>query len=51
MASLWRTTVWFLNGWWNYGKSGFERKLKHFQASDLNVDLTGKVAIVTGKAF
>lgn len=48
MASIYRASVWFLHGWWNYGKSGYERASKNFDPKDLEVNLKDKIAIVTG---
>lgn len=49
MASLWRAGLWFLNGWWSYGRAGYEKRARDFIPADLEVDLAGKIAIVTGK--
>ena len=48
MTSIYRAGVWFLHGWWNYGKAGFERASKSFNPADLEVNLSDQVAIVTG---
>lgn len=48
MASVYRAGVWFLHGWWNYGKSGYERAAKNFDLKDLEVNLNDQIAIVTG---
>ena len=48
MASVYRAGVWFLHGWWNYGKAGYERAAKNFDPKDLEVDLNDKIAIITG---
>ena len=48
MASIFRNGIWFLHGWWNYGKSGFEKASKNFDPKDLEVDLKDQIAIVTG---
>lgn len=48
MASLYRSGIWFLHGWWNYGRSGYEKAAKKFDSNDLNVDLAGRIAVVTG---
>lgn len=48
MASIYRAGVWFLHGWWNYGKAGYERAAKGFDPKDLEVNLNDKIAIVTG---
>lgn len=48
MASIYRAGVWFLHGWWNYGKAGYERASKNFDPKDLEVNLKDQIAIVTG---
>ena len=48
MASIYRAGVWFLHGWRNYGKSGYERASKDFDSKALEVNLNGQIAIVTG---
>lgn len=48
MTSIYRTGIWFLHGWWNYGKAGYERAAKKFDSNDLEVNLSDKIAIVTG---
>jgi NAD(P)-dependent dehydrogenase (short-subunit alcohol dehydrogenase family) len=48
MASIYRAGVWFLHGWWNYGKAGYERASKKFDLMDLEVNLNDQIAIVTG---
>lgn len=48
MASIYRAGIWFLQGWRNYGKSGYERASKGFDPKALDVNLNDQVAIVTG---
>lgn len=48
MASVYRAGVWFLHGWWNYGKSGYDRASKNFDARDLEVNLSDQIAVITG---
>lgn len=48
MASIYRAGVWFLHGWWNYGKAGYERAAKNFDPKDLEINLNNQIAIVTG---
>lgn len=48
MASIYRAGIWFLHGWRNYGKSGYERASKTFDPEALNVNLNDQIAIVTG---
>lgn len=48
MVSLYRAGVWFMQGWWNYGKSGYERASKNFDPKALEVNLKNQIAIVTG---
>ena len=48
MTSIYRASVWFLHGWWNYGKAGYERAAKSFNPADLEVNLSDQVAVVTG---
>ncbi|CAG8619273.1 10164_t:CDS:2 [Ambispora leptoticha] len=47
-GTLWRNTIWTFFGLRDYTKSGYERNSKKFNKNALNVDLTGKIAIVTG---
>ncbi|KAG9270950.1 dehydrogenase/reductase SDR family member 12 [Astyanax mexicanus] len=46
--SLYRNAVWFLKGLQEYTKSGYEAAAKHFTATDLEVDLSGRSFIITG---
>lgn len=46
--SIIATPQWFLTGIWSFGRSGFERASRSWDPESLNVDLTGKVHIVTG---
>lgn len=48
MASIFRAGIWFAHGWWNYGKSGYEKAAKNFDPKDLEVNLNDQIAIVTG---
>ena len=48
MTSIYRTGVWFMHGWWNYGRSAYDRASKTFNPADLEVNLANKVAVVTG---
>lgn len=45
---LYRNFVWFLHGYTNYTKNGYERASQSFNQNDLNINLTGKHMIVTG---
>ncbi|XP_066542776.1 dehydrogenase/reductase SDR family member 12 [Hoplias malabaricus] len=46
--SLYRNTIWFLKGIQEYTKSGYEAAAKHFVASDLEMNLSGRSFIITG---
>lgn len=48
MTSIFRTGIWFIHGWWNYGKTGYEKAAKNFDPKDLEVNLSDQIAIVTG---
>ena len=48
MASILRSGIWFFHGWWNYGKSGYEKAARNFDPRDLEVNLNDQIAIVTG---
>lgn len=45
---LYRNFVWFWHGYANYTKSGYERAQKSFTSDACNVDMTGKIVIITG---
>ncbi|XP_061774155.1 dehydrogenase/reductase SDR family member 12 [Nerophis ophidion] len=46
--SMFRNAVWFVKGLNEYTKSGYEAAAKHFVASDLEVDLSGRSFMITG---
>ncbi|XP_063224243.1 dehydrogenase/reductase SDR family member 12-like isoform X2 [Bacillus rossius redtenbacheri] len=46
--SLYRNAVWFLKGWQEYTKGGYEVAAKHFCNTDLDVDCTSQVYMITG---
>ncbi|CAB4376159.1 unnamed protein product [Rhizophagus irregularis] len=48
MGSLYRYSAWAFFGFKDYTKRGYEKNSKNFNNEALNVDLTGKIAIVTG---
>lgn len=48
LMEWYRRGAWFIQGWFNYTKHAYERVSKHFNPTDLEVDLKGKVAVVTG---
>ncbi|KAJ3325281.1 Dehydrogenase/reductase SDR member 12, partial [Gonapodya sp. JEL0774] len=48
MASIVRTTLFSVWGVYEFAKAGYERNAKNFTPGALDVDLSGKVAIVTG---
>lgn len=48
MAFLTRFPQFFYNGFIEYGQSGFLENSKQFKADALNVDMKGKVVIITG---
>ena len=47
----WETGVWYLGGLSTYTRSGFNEAYRHFDKNALNLDLSGKVYIVTGTSF
>ena len=48
MTSIFRAGIWFANGWWNYGRAGYERAARNFDPRDLEVNLSDQIAVVTG---
>ncbi|GBB86665.1 hypothetical protein RclHR1_13040001 [Rhizophagus clarus] len=48
MSSLYRLSAWAFFGLKDYTRRGYESNSKNFNNEALNVDLTGKIAIVTG---
>ncbi|XP_067014232.2 dehydrogenase/reductase SDR family member 12 isoform X2 [Anabrus simplex] len=46
--SLYRNAVWFLKGWQEYTKGGYQVASKNFSETDLDIDCTGKVVMITG---
>jgi dehydrogenase/reductase SDR family protein 12 len=48
MGGLWASTSWYFHGLWTYTRSAFNEAYKTFDTQALNIDLTGKVYIVTG---
>ncbi|RUS30916.1 LOW QUALITY PROTEIN: hypothetical protein BC938DRAFT_478774 [Jimgerdemannia flammicorona] len=46
--TIYHKAVWFFTDFRNFTKSGYERRAASFNKDALDVDLTGKVAIVTG---
>ncbi|XP_060793207.1 dehydrogenase/reductase SDR family member 12 isoform X3 [Neoarius graeffei] len=46
--SFYRNAVWFVKGLQEYTRSGYEAAAKHFVASDLDVDVSGRSFIITG---
>src|SRR5687768_7409736 len=48
MGTFYRYTVWSLLGLKDFVKRGYENHSKKFDSEALNVDLTGKIAVVTG---
>ena len=48
---FWADTVWFFHGWSHYTRAGFDKAYQNFDKNALNVDLTGKVYIVTGTQY
>ncbi|XP_026766830.2 dehydrogenase/reductase SDR family member 12 [Pangasianodon hypophthalmus] len=46
--SFYRNAVWFVKGLQEYTRSGYEAAAKHFVASDLEVDVSGRSFIITG---
>ncbi|KAG9285627.1 hypothetical protein G9A89_009267 [Geosiphon pyriformis] len=47
-GTLWRNTIWTIIGLREYTKHGYERNSKKFNMNACNVDLTGKITVVTG---
>lgn len=45
---LWEKGVWYLGGLSTYTRSGFNEAYRNFDKNALNIDLSGKVYIVTG---
>jgi dehydrogenase/reductase SDR family protein 12 len=48
MGTFYRYTFWLLLGLKDFAKRGYENHSKKFDNEALNVDLTGKIAVVTG---
>src|ERR1051325_10511573 len=48
MGTFYRYMVWSLFGLRDFSRRGYEKNSKNFDNEALNVDLTGKVAVVTG---
>ena len=48
LTAQYRTAVFGIHGYFNFTKAGFEAASKSFDPLALQVDLTGKTAIVTG---
>ncbi|CAD5116592.1 DgyrCDS5468 [Dimorphilus gyrociliatus] len=46
--SFYRKSIWLLKGLREYTRTGYEKASKKFTSSDLEVDCTGKVYLVTG---
>ncbi|KAK3543618.1 hypothetical protein QTP70_025013 [Hemibagrus guttatus] len=46
--SYYRNAIWFVKGLQEYTRSGYEAAAKHFVASDLDVDVSGRSFIITG---
>ncbi|XP_028282548.1 dehydrogenase/reductase SDR family member 12 [Parambassis ranga] len=46
--SLYRNTVWFLNGIHHYTRKGYEAASKNFEPQDLDVSVVGRSFMVTG---
>ncbi|XP_049802108.1 dehydrogenase/reductase SDR family member 12-like isoform X2 [Schistocerca nitens] len=46
--SLYRNAVWFLKGWQEYTKGGYQTAAQKFTSQDLDVDCCGKVFMITG---
>jgi uncharacterized membrane protein YphA (DoxX/SURF4 family) len=47
--TVYRATFFSLSGWSQFTKEGFQRNAASFTQGALDVNLEGKVAIVTGK--
>ncbi|XP_054617261.1 dehydrogenase/reductase SDR family member 12-like [Dunckerocampus dactyliophorus] len=46
--SLYRNTIWFLNGIHHYTRNGYEAASKHFEPQDMDVSVVGRSFMVTG---
>nr|CAD7459959.1 unnamed protein product [Timema tahoe] len=46
--SLYRNAVWFLKGWQEYTKGGYQVASKNFAQTDLDVDCSGRIYMITG---
>uniref|UniRef100_A0A3Q3BPF0 Dehydrogenase/reductase SDR family member 12-like n=1 Tax=Kryptolebias marmoratus TaxID=37003 RepID=A0A3Q3BPF0_KRYMA len=46
--SLYRNTIWFLNGIHQYTRQGFEKASKDFEPKDLDVSVVGRAFMITG---
>lgn len=46
--TLYRKTVWFAKGLWEYTKGGFLSAERNFRAADLDVECIGKQYLITG---
>ncbi|XP_071390312.1 dehydrogenase/reductase SDR family member 12 isoform X1 [Centroberyx affinis] len=46
--SIYRNVVWFMKGFQEYTKSGYEAAAKHFTPADLDVNLSGRSFMITG---
>ncbi|KAM9486968.1 dehydrogenase/reductase SDR family member 12 [Clarias gariepinus] len=46
--SFYRNAVWFVKGLQEYTRSGYEAAARHFVASDLDVNVSGRSFIITG---
>uniref|UniRef100_A0A3Q2Z8C4 Dehydrogenase/reductase SDR family member 12-like n=1 Tax=Hippocampus comes TaxID=109280 RepID=A0A3Q2Z8C4_HIPCM len=46
--SLYRNTIWFLNGMHQYTRSGYEAASQNFEPQDLDVSVVGRSFMVTG---
>jgi len=48
MLSAWRGGIWFLSGFRAFSRTGFAQNQKKFEGSDLEVDISEKVFLITG---
>src|ERR1051325_8836036 len=48
MGTFYRYMVWSLFGLRDFSRRGYEKNSKNYDNEALNVDLTGKIAVVTG---
>jgi len=48
MASIWRAGIWFMYGWKNFGKSGFQKNSATFKDDDLSSNISDKTFLITG---